>query len=142
MVIYDGTDLIKYHVEVYWSPFTYLTFFAVGNYNDYKPAGIVHPWHKPAIDVNFTTHYNFKKKIYADLELIAMGKRYTPNWNNQSEPIVLDPIVDVNLKLEYRYSNVVSAFVDIYNLTSQNYSIWNQYPVQKINVLLGVTYKF
>ena len=54
----------------------------------------------------------------------------------------LDPVLDVDLMLGYHYSNALDAFVNVYNLASQKYYLWNQYPSQRINVLVGVTYKF
>ena len=142
MLIHDDADLIKYHGEVYWSPLSYLTFFARANYYDYSTVATKYPWQKPKADFSFSTHYNFKEKIYADLDFITMGKRYAWNWANPDQPIQLDPVLDVDLMLGYHYSNALDAFVNVYNLASQKYYLWNQYPSQRINVLVGVTYKF
>ena len=71
-----------------------------------------------------------------------MGKRYAKNLSDIANPIELKAIWDINLGLEYKYSNVLSAFLDIHNLLAQQYYTWNQYPNQKFNLMLGISYKF
>jgi hypothetical protein len=141
-VVYDDADLIQYHGEISWAPLSNLSFFTKLNYYTYKMTREDKPWHKPAADFCLSTRYNFKEKIYAEFELLALGKRYAKNnYVDRSETNELDPIFDLNLKLEYKYSNVLTAFLHFYNLSSQEYYLWNQYPSQRINILLGITYK-
>lgn len=141
-LVYDDADLIQYYGEISWAPLNFLSLFTKLNYYSYKMATEDKPWHKPSTEFSFSTRYNFKEKIYAEFEFLALGKRYAKNnYVDHSEVAELDPIFDFNLKLEYKYSNVLTAFLHFYNLTSQEYYLWNQYPSQKINILLGVTYK-
>ncbi len=141
-LVYDDADQIRIHGEIGWKPFTYLSFFTQLNLYNYKMVAEARPWHRPNVDFTFTTRYNFKKKIYAELDYLILGKRYAKNLYDGSPEIELKPVHDLNLKLEYRYSDILSGFVHFYNLLSQEYYLWNQYPSQRINVLLGVTYKF
>jgi outer membrane receptor protein involved in Fe transport len=53
----------------------------------------------------------------------------------------LDPVGDINLHLKYHYSKLFSLFADLYNLTDRSYMLWNQYPCQRFNFLLGFAYK-
>jgi hypothetical protein len=142
VILYDDADLIKYFGEFYWTPLPYLSFLLKSNIYSYKMTGEDKPWHKPSFDILFNTKYNFKEKIYAEIDFITLGKRYAKNFAVPEEPILLDPVFDLNLKLEYKYSNVLTGFLHFYNLLSQKYYLWNQYPSQRINILLGVTYKF
>jgi len=142
LIVYDDADLIKYYGEIQWSPFSYLSFFLKSNIYSYKMVSEDKPWQKPLFDLLFTTRYNFKEKFFIDVDFVTLGKRYAKNNAVPGEPIKLDPILDLNLKFEYKYSNILTGFVHLYNLLAQNYSIWNQYPTQRLNVLLGVTYKF
>ncbi len=141
-IVYDDADLVKYYGELQWSPFAYLSFFLKSNIYSYKMTGEAKPWHKPAFDMLFNTRYNFKQKIYAEIDFITLGKRYAKNYDNPDEPVQLDPVFDLNVKFEYKYSNILTGFVHFYNLLGQKYYVWNQYPSQRLNVLLGVTYKF
>ncbi len=141
-IVYDDADLIKYYGELQWSPFSYLSLFLKSNIYSYKMVSEDKPWHKPSFDLLFTTRYNFKEKFFVDIDFVTLGKRYAKNNAVPEDPIQLDPVFDLNLKFEYKYSNILTGFVHFYNLLAQNYSIWNQYPTQRLNVLLGVTYKF
>jgi hypothetical protein len=51
-------------------------------------------------------------------------------------------IADVNLGLEYRYNQRISAFIQLNNVASQRYNRWYNYPVQAFQVLGGITARF
>lgn len=142
LIVYDDADLIKYHGEITWMPFPYLSLFLKGNYYSYKMTAESRAWHKPSADMIFAVNYNFKEKIFAELDYLIYGKRYAMNYGYPDDPILLKPVHDLNLKLEYKYSNILSGFVHLYNLLSQKYYLWNYYPSQRFNILVGVTYKF
>jgi hypothetical protein len=140
--VYDDIELVKLSTELWYSPYTYLDFYFKASHYTYNQAIELKPWHKADLNLSFTTQYNFKEKIYANIDIIYVGKRYAKNFSDLANPIELKGIWDVNLGLEYRYSNVLSAFVNVHNLLSQQYYLWNQYPSQKINFLIGFSYKF
>jgi hypothetical protein len=145
MVIYDDADMIKYHGELNWSPLSYLDFFLRTNMYSYKMINQEKPWHKPTFDLAFTAGYNFKEKVYVDIDFFIYGKRYAPDFSGSGltpEVITLNPVYDLNLKLEYKYSNVLGIFLHFYNITNTQYYLWNQYPTQHIMVLGGFNYKF
>ena len=49
---------------------------------------------------------------------------------------------DANVNLGYRFNEKLSVFVKGNNLAGQNYERWANFPVQGIQVLGGITYKF
>jgi hypothetical protein len=51
-------------------------------------------------------------------------------------------IIDFNLGFEYRYSKILSGFVNINNLTAGRYQNWYNYPNQRFNLMAGITYAF
>ena len=51
-------------------------------------------------------------------------------------------IADANLGVEYRYNKRISAFVNVNNLAAQRYKRWYNYPVQGLQVMGGVTFRF
>jgi hypothetical protein len=139
--VLNDADRIGYHFEFSWSPLTYLNFSVGANYYSYETYGIEHPWHRPSADMTFSARYNFKQKLYAEMDFLAIGKRYASDINTL-DVIELAAIYDLNLKLEYKYSNILSVFVNLYNLTNRKHYFWNQYRSQGINILAGVGYKF
>ncbi|MBN2486081.1 MAG: TonB-dependent receptor [Bacteroidales bacterium] len=138
----DKMELVKFSGETWYSPYSFLDFYLKASYSSFNLTFEEHPWHVPAVAMSFTTSYNFKEKIFASFDIINYGKRYAYNWQDESNPVELPAIWDLNLRLEYKYSDVLSGFVDVYNLLSKKYYFWNQYPTQKINFLAGFTYKF
>lgn len=132
-VVNDNVSIINYKAEVAWQPLQFLSFYLKAEYNNYRLSSLNRPWHWPAGKVLFTTRYNFKKKVYAELEFLTLGKRYAIDLNPLFAPgytteIILKPVYDLNLKLEYRYSDMLSIFLDMYNMANQKYFLWNRYP--------------
>ena len=140
-VVYDNVDLIRYHGEVSIDALSNLSFLLQGNYYKYSTSNELKAWHKPQYDFTFSTAYNFHEKIYVNLDLIGIGKRYAKDALQASGYKELKGFLDANLGVEYRYSGILSGFIHFYNFTSTKYYIWNQYPSQRFNVMLGFTYK-
>ncbi|MBN2214077.1 MAG: hypothetical protein JW723_07525 [Bacteroidales bacterium] len=140
-VISDDVELLKYSGEVFYNPLENLELILKGNLFGTTMSTEAKAWHNPDYEFVFQTRYNLKKKIYADININLIGIRYAKPYDIMDNAIRLDPVFDLNLGLEYRYSKVFSVFADIYNLTSSKYDLWNQYPARKINFILGFTYK-
>ncbi|MBN1118467.1 MAG: hypothetical protein JXA77_14745 [Bacteroidales bacterium] len=138
----DNMEVFSLKGELWFKPLSFLDFYLQGNYNNHNTASELKAWHLPVYTLNFTTSFNFKEKIFVNLDLLNIGTRYAYNFEHPNMPHLLDPIWDINLKLEYKYSEVLSGFIDVYNILSKQYYLWNQYPTQKLNVLIGFSYKF
>jgi hypothetical protein len=81
-----------------------------------------------------------QEKIILTADCFFVGDRKAASALSDSSFTTLKAYVDINLGLEYRYTKILSAFVHLNNLAAQNYSYWNLYPVQRFNLLFGVTY--
>jgi len=95
--------------------------------------------------------YNLADKILASARVYYIGKRFARMTNNDywveslPSPLLvteLKPAIDANLTLEYRYSKVLSAYLEFSNIASQRYMIWNHYPSYRFRFMGGVTYSF
>lgn len=140
-VIQDDVELLKYSGEVYYNPGTNIKFILTGNLFGYTMSHESKAWHKPDYEIIFQAGYHLKEKIYANINMNLIGTRYAKPYNTLENSIKLDPFFDMNLGLEYRYSKILSVFVDMYNLTSSKYDLWNQYPSRRFNIIIGFTYK-
>ena len=49
-------------------------------------------------------------------------------------------IVDINLGAEYRYSKMLSFFVNFNNIANTRYYRWEKYPSQRFNLMAGLTF--
>ncbi len=140
-VVYDDMEQIKYHGEINVDISEKFNVVLKGNYHKYVMSDEEKAWHKPEYNIDLYCSYNLRNKILVDIDLIAIGNRYAKSYNESIEFIKLDPFIDLNLGVEYRYSKVLSAFVNLYNITSSEYNIWNQFPAYRFNLLVGFTYK-
>ena len=106
-------------------------------------------WHKPGLEVSLGVNYNMQDKIFARAELFTRGKMYAKTYeydvmtgDMEMKAEELKAMVDLNLGLEYRYSGVLSGFLNLNNILGQRYYHWYNYPSYRFNLLLGVTYSF
>ena len=85
-----------------------------------------------------------QNKILLQLDAFYVGKR--PFLDPENPVVKTDPYLkgylDLNLRVEYRYSKILSAFVRLQNLTGKRYMVWNNYPSQRIQLLAGFSYSF
>ena len=140
-VVYDDIKLLNYFGEISVSPSEELTFHAKANYKNYEMTNEAEAWHKPSFDLTFTTRYNLRQKIILKGDILAIGKRYA-KLDDTGNIAELESAIDINLGAEYRYSKVLSGFIQLNNLLSDGYYEWNYYPTYGFNILLGVTYSF
>ena len=100
-------------------------------------------WHHPNTEVKLDVKYNLRDKLYVDVALFSHGSYYirVQKSNGFSEEKVKG-FIDGNLGLEYRYSKILSVFANLNNLGFARYYYWNQYPSERFNMLVGISYSF
>jgi len=140
-VVYDDIDQIRYHGEINFDISEKFNLMLKGNYYEYVTYNEEKAWHKPQYNIDFYCSYNLRNKILFDIDLITTGNRYAKSYEESVDFIKLEPVIDLNFGIEYRYSRILSFFINFYNITSSEYYIWNQYPAQRFNLLAGLTYK-
>lgn len=147
-VVYDK---VKYSRVIAEFGFHYKNKFNAmvrGKYNSYFLDNEDKAWHKPALEISLSADYNMQDKILLKAELITRSKMYAKGYElNASNEIVvkaieIDPMVDLNLGIEYRYSKVLSGFITFNNILGQRYYHWYNYPSYRFNMMLGITYSF
>ncbi|MFP4023319.1 MAG: hypothetical protein ACLFVR_02240 [Thiohalospira sp.] len=140
-VVYDNIELVSYFGELSVAPNEKLNLHIKANYRDFKMDKELKPWHKPSFDLTFSARYNLRDKIILKADIFSLGKRYA-KLNDNNDYSELESVIDINLGAEYRYSKILSGFVQFNNILSESYYQWNYYPTYGFNVLLGVTYSF
>ncbi len=142
-VVYDDkTQLLNFYGEISYKNNEKLNFFLKGSYYKYTLNTLEKPWHKPGWEVTLTTHYNLRNKIVASLDIFAMGDRFAPDYKTPNDPYRLKKIFDANLGIEYRYSKILSGFINVNNITAGKNYYWNFYPTQTFQIIGGLTYSF
>jgi outer membrane receptor protein involved in Fe transport len=142
-VVYDNAKILQMGGEVSLRQSENLSFILKGNYYQYTLRSLPAPWHKPGWDLNFTTRYAWKKKLMVKAELFMLGKYSVPDPDpSVTVPKELDGLIDINLTAEYRITPWMSVFAQVNNLISDKYYIWQNYPMQGINFIGGLSWIF
>ncbi len=142
-LIYDNGSILQAGGEVSLRQSDNLSFILKGNYYQYQLDALPAAWHKPGWDLNFTTRYAWKKKLMVKAELFMLGKYSVPEPDPSLGAVkVLDGLIDINLAAEYRFTPWMSAFAQVNNLISDKYFIWQNYPMQGINFIGGLSWIF
>lgn len=151
MPIYDTVNVAHVSAQVAYQQNTKWNVLWRINYNLYETQTEVKAWNLPDLTSDITLNYNLQEKILVKSSLTFMNSKYvkTDDVSSNSEMLAfgvygrkVDPIIDFNIGLEYRFTKKVSAFLDVNNILSQNYEMWGNYRVQGINVMGGVTIAF
>lgn len=116
-------------------------------YTKYTLDSISRAWHKPGIEAKYSIKYNIihprtnKNKLIVRADIFYEDLRYAQHAFTNTE-IQLAPLFDCNIGVEYFYSSVFVAFLDFNNLTATKYERFYKYPVQRFQVMAGITYSF
>ncbi len=141
-VIYDDMEMMHLHGDIDYKRTEKLNFILSGDFYQYLMAQEMKAWNKPDFTASMLTKYNLRNKILLNINLFAVGNRYTKfiDDNDQPEAVLLDAYFDANLGIEYRYSKILSGFINFNNVANMEYSRWYGYPVQRFNIMFGLTY--
>lgn len=144
-VIYDNTNLFNVSGQVKYQYKEKVHFIAKGNYYLYKTKNLERAYHKPDYDITLSTVYNLKSKIILKADVFVIGNQFAltqveNNFIYTTESKLMKGIVDVNIGAEYRYSKMMSFFVNFNNIANTRYYRWEKYPSQRFNLMAGLTF--
>lgn len=143
-VAYDSGELLSVGGEIGIRQPENLSLILKGNYYRYQLDNLPVPWHKPEWDATLTARYGFDERLELQADLYLMGSRPVPSVDVvRFGPVqILDPIIDLNFSAQYEFKQGIGFFGRVNNLISDNYYVWQNYPTQRINFLLGVSWTF
>lgn len=145
-VLYDNTNLFNVSGQVKYQYKEKIHFIAKGNYYMYKTKNLTRAYHKPDFDLTFSAVYNLKSKIILKGDVFVIGNQFaltqvqSDGFVYTTEPKLMKGIVDINLGAEYRYSKMLSFFVNFNNIANTRYYRWEKYPSQRFNLMAGLTF--
>ncbi|MCD4678842.1 MAG: hypothetical protein K8S00_00505 [Bacteroidales bacterium] len=142
-LLFDDVSILKVSAECSYQKKERFSLLLRANYYSYNMDLESKPWHKPEYDIYLSAMYSIQKKIIVKTDIFAFGKSFAKEYENGIELAKeLNAFIDLNLGVEYRYTKILSAFLNINNLTSNRYFRWNNYPSQKFNFMAGISYSF
>ncbi len=147
-VVYDDVNTLAFFGELKVEVSNTFTLGINGTYNSYSTDLQNEAWNLPDLKASIFSDFNITEKLYGGASLFYVGERKELVYNNDpfgnsiDQEVTLEGYVDANLHFGYRFTDRLSAFVKGSNLFGDNYEKWLNYPVQGIQGLVGVTYKF
>jgi hypothetical protein len=140
-VVYDDFELLQFSAEFDIKASEKLSVLARGNYRIFSMAHELYPWQMPNLDATLTFKYNLQDKILLNADIFILGRRYAKDPKTKDAKL-MNPFFDFNLGIEYRYTKLLSLFLQFKNLSANRYSIWEQYPAYRFQAMAGLTYAF
>lgn len=144
ILLYDDASRIHVHGELMYRTSEKLGIALHVDQFSYNTDVQQYAWYRPNTVLTLKADYNLKDKILVKAALFGVGERYALNYKEGGiqEISRLKPYLDANLGFEYRYSKILSAFVNFNNLGFSGYQQWFGYPMEQLNVMGGITYSF
>ena len=150
---YDNLSQTTFLAEITYQELEKLKISAKGEYFIYSPANLSSAWQRPDFIFTLSSLLDLSDKIVLKSDFYLVGKREVYSFS-LPESIInfvfvdnkyvysLPTFVDMNISAEYRYNKKVSAFIQFNNFTAKKYQYWQNFPVQSINILGGITFSF
>ena len=142
-VMFDDGNVLNLHAELGYRAGEKLNLSLHVDQYSYSMDLQLKAWHKPQSEVSLSARYNLRDKVVVKAEIFGYGKSYAYTYNTtEIIPKKLNSYADLNLGIEYRYSKILSGFVNFNNLGFTRYYQWNNYPSERFNILGGIMYSF
>lgn len=143
-VVYDNLTQTRFLGEISYKKAEKFYIALKGNFYKNTLDKQQYAWHMPDYKISLHTRYSIQNKIIANVNVFAISKRYALEYDKTNKPkaVELKGTIDLNLGLEYRYTKILSAFLNINNIAAIKYYKWNNYPTQQFNIMGGITYLF
>jgi hypothetical protein len=98
-------------------------------------------FHRPRYRITSDVRYVLYKKIVFGLQWATQGKSKV--YNVDTDTIEeLKAAVDLSFNTEYLFSESLSAFVNLMNITSTQNAVFLNYPVRGLQVRVGANWRF
>jgi len=142
VVLYDGnTRRFNPFAEISFAHSETASFSLRADYFSYSPKNYNEVYNRPSYRISANSKFNIFDKIVLEGGFIAQGgmRSILPGTTNG---YTIDPAFDLNMKTRYFISKQVSAFVQLNNILSSNYPIYQNYPARGFQALVGASWSF
>jgi hypothetical protein len=146
-IIYDDVRLFNFRTEIFSNIGEKLKVRFASDYFQYTLDNELEPWHEPTLRLALNLKYNIQDKIILNADAFARNSVFAripdttaPTGFRRDE--IHGFHVDVNFGIEYRYTKILSVFLNLNNVQNQALERWYNYPSHSFNVMGGVTYAF
>lgn len=145
--IYDNVNLLRIKGTLEYKQAEKVSAAVHAEYNKYDTDALKEALYVPAFRFGLSGHYAVAEKIYVKADIFynsdVTGIGYTSSDSLvTSSNITLKGWFDASLGIDYRYSKVLSVFVQLNNMAFSQYFRYYQYPSYRFLGMAGLTYSF
>jgi hypothetical protein len=144
-IIYDDMRMFNLRAELFSNVGERLKLRLGADYYEYTLENELEAWHMPTLRLNLSAKYNMQDKIILSAGAFARNSTYARVFDdegNVSRREIHGFHVDLNFGIEYRYTKILSVFLNLNNVQNQPLERWFNYPSQRFNLMGGVSYAF
>ncbi|MDP3442754.1 MAG: hypothetical protein Q8T08_07820, partial [Ignavibacteria bacterium] len=142
-VVYDDLKEMIYLAQASYKLSNKLLISTLIEYSQREMTNLSHAWNKANFEMNVKARYQFDEKLNFSTEMFFQGKRYAPTYINGIETAIeLKPVADINIISEYAINQQFAVFAQVNNLLHDKYERFHNYPVQGIQLIIGMNLKF
>ncbi len=142
-VVYDNVRIFNIHLDLDYKLQNNFSIMLAGDYNMYTTTSQLKAWYHPAMKISAAGKYMIEDKYTLKAEFFVVGSQYAPEVENgivTAKTLLGYP--DLNLGLDYKFNKSFTAFLNLNNIANVAYYTWDNYEMQKFNVLLGIRFGF
>ncbi len=145
-VLYDDVNTLKIQGKISAQISKNYSVGLSGEYLSFSTEKALEAWNLPELKASVFGDFKLSEKWSGGMNLFYVGERMDKLFSTStlvmSDTITLKGYFDANAHVEYQITNRFTAFLKANNIASQGYEKWQSYPVQQVQVLGGITYKF
>lgn len=134
-------DVIRYYFKAHFE-YNIIKVFALSldaELQSFETDKLAFAYYEPTFSTSLSLQYIISNKLIFDfipvfktgMKAIYLGQEKT-----------LDPIIDINMNVEYKYNDQLSFFVKLNNLAFQRYQEYYNFPSQKFMGMIGASFSF
>lgn len=152
--VYDDVNILKLSGEVMHSVSDNFSLHLLANYYSYDLKIQSNAWQMPDFDLTFSGIYRATEQLKFTTDIFVVGSRTALIVNSSSInlpqvklgteniEINMDPIIDLNVGVEYQFSPKLNFFAKLNNFGFQKYEQWLGYTNKGLNWMAGISYSF
>lgn len=143
-LLHDDGKVFTGRIEAEYHSAEHIMIKAYAAFETWSLDSLDHAYHVPPMTFGVDAMYQIQNKLVFRANVAARTKTYalTVNSSDQFVNSELGAFADVSLGVEYRYTKLLSGFINFNNVTNTRYFVWNNYPSYRFNLMAGVSYTF
>jgi len=145
-IVYNDGSVMKGRLEAEYQTAERIRVKAFAGFEKWSLTNKEDPWYKPVSTLGAEAFYDIQKKIIVRVGFTTNGKQFAriPAPERESGYLTesIKGYTDLNLGVEYRYTKLLSAYLNFSNVMGTRYYQWYNYPGYRLRLMGGVSYSF